>query len=180
MRLKPVENPKAWSIRVAYWYSVRTFGKILMTLKVLYARQPRLLRPYLALLNSQEKMLSLPMPLRIMLKARIAGLNGCAFCVDIANCTATGDTLREKLKALDHYWTSSLFDRREQAALAFVEAATRHRQVSDVIFDALREHFNETEIVELTWLNATENFLNLTTVPLGIGSDDLRAVRKPQ
>lgn len=37
----------------------------------------------------------------------------------------------------------------------------------------MRERFNETEIVEITWLNAAENYFNLQAAVLGIGSDRL-------
>lgn len=71
-----------------------------------------------------------------------------------------------------------MFDARERSALAFVKEATTRRNVNDRTFETLREHFGEREIVELTWLMALENFLNLTTVPLGIGSDHLCEIRK--
>jgi len=35
----------------------------------------------------------------------------------------------------------------------------------------LRRHFNEREIVEITWLNALENYYNLINLPLEIESD---------
>ena len=177
MRLTPIENPTSWIARIAYWYSRRRFGKVLTTLKVLYARKPQLLRPYTALLGAEEKLLTLSPALRTLLKARIATINGCHFCVDIAGYHATDTMLSTKLAALDAYATNPLFDLRERSALAFVDEATKNRRVSDRTFDILRGHFDDGEIVELTWLNATENFLNLTTLPLGIGSDHLCEMR---
>ena len=38
-------------------------------------------------------------------------------------------------------------------------------------FEALRRHFSEREIVEITWVNAVENYYNLINLPLGIESD---------
>ena len=40
-------------------------------------------------------------------------------------------------------------------------------------FEALRARFSEKEIVELTWVNAAENYYNLQAAVLGIGSDEL-------
>jgi alkylhydroperoxidase family enzyme len=57
-----------------------------------------------------------------------------------------------------------------------VEGATRHRRVSDATFGALRKHFNESEIVEITWLNAVHNYYNLINLPLEIESDGLCAI----
>lgn len=67
----------------------------------------------------------------------------------------------------------TVFSERERAALAFVEEATRHRALSEPTWSAVRERFNETEIVEITWLNAAENSFNLQAAVLGIGSDRL-------
>jgi alkylhydroperoxidase family enzyme len=162
---------------MAYWYSRRKFGKVLTILKVLYARRPSLVRPYAALLGSEEKLLTLPAAFRILLKAEIASVNGCQFCVDIARHTANEEATTNKIGALDSYKTNSLFNSRERSALAFVEEVTMHRKVSDQTFEALCEYFGEDEIVELTWLTAMENFLNLTALPLGIGSDHLCEIR---
>jgi alkylhydroperoxidase family enzyme len=48
--------------------------------------------------------------------------------------------------------------------------------VADTTFEALRKHFSEREIVELTFLNALENFYNLLNLPLGIEDDGLCAI----
>jgi alkylhydroperoxidase family enzyme len=58
--------------------------------------------------------------------------------------------------------------------LAYIEAATRDKCVSDEIFDELKKHFTDVEIVELTWVNAAENYYNSLMIPLGIESDHLQ------
>ena len=93
MRLLPIEHPRSWRVRMAYWYSRCKFGKTLTTLKVLYARQPELIRPYVTLLASEKKLSTLPAALRILLKAKIASINGCPFCLDIARQGAKEDTV---------------------------------------------------------------------------------------
>ncbi|MGO9642184.1 MAG: hypothetical protein ACLP1Y_12880 [Candidatus Acidiferrales bacterium] len=60
--------------------------------------------------------------------------------------------------------------------LAYVEEATRHKRVSDATFEALRKHFKDWEIVEITWLNAVENYYNPINLPLEIESDGLCAI----
>jgi 4-carboxymuconolactone decarboxylase len=53
----------------------------------------------------------------------------------------------------DSDWQSSaFFSPRERAALAYTDAVTRDVTVPDLVFDALRPHFSEREIVELTVL----------------------------
>ncbi|MCZ6665196.1 MAG: hypothetical protein O7B81_07820 [Gammaproteobacteria bacterium] len=58
----------------------------------------------------------------------------------------------EMIKALPNYRESDLFSAREKAALRFADTLARdHRQVSDDLFDELREHFSEPEIMALGW-----------------------------
>jgi len=40
---------------------------------------------------------------------------------------------------------------------------------------AVRENVSDTEIVELVWLNAAENYFNLQAAVLGVESDQLAA-----
>jgi len=58
----------------------------------------------------------------------------------------------ELIAALPQYDTSELFTPREKAAIRFADIlAGDHRQASPALFDALREHFTEPEILELGW-----------------------------
>ena len=57
-----------------------------------------------------------------------------------------------------------------------MEEATQTRHVDDATFAALQKHFDDTQIVAITWLNAVENYFNLLNGPLGIGSDGLCAI----
>jgi alkylhydroperoxidase family enzyme len=55
-----------------------------------------------------------------------------------------------EIDAVANWRSSDLFSGRERAVLAYADAMTEEIQVPDAIFAALRTHFNETEIVELT------------------------------
>ncbi|MDH4283252.1 MAG: hypothetical protein OEV36_11410, partial [Myxococcales bacterium] len=81
--------------------------------------------------------------------------------------------------ALARYATSPRFTERERAALRYVEEINTTRAATDETFDALRPHFTEKEIVELTWLNAVGNYLNLMAKPLGIGSEGFCRIPQP-
>ena len=50
------------------------------------------------------------------------------------------------------------------------------QKFSDTTFESLRKHFREWEIVEITWLNAVENYYNLINLPLEIESDGFCAI----
>ena len=55
-----------------------------------------------------------------------------------------------ELDALSDWSSSPLFDAKERAVLAYTDAMTLTVQVPDEVFDNLRPHFSERQIVELT------------------------------
>ena len=174
MRLPPIDRPRSLLLRIAYQISIRQFGRVLTPFKVIYAREPRLL--FLAGLIDRimRHSLSLDPGLRLLIQVQASRLNGCAFCEDLALASAVRERVgSEKFAALPDFRTSSVFSEREKAALAFAEEATRDRYVRDETFAAVRAQFTETEIVELAWVNAAENYFNLQAHPLGIESDEL-------
>ncbi len=180
MRLQPIEAPKGLMMRLAFWMTKRTFGKVMMPMKVLYPRVPGLLKPSYAIQKFELSGLSLDHELHLLITTLTSQINGCAFCLDLSRAMALRERLpEEKFEALGQYRTNPLFSDRERAALGYVEEATRHRKVSDTAFEALRSHFSEREIVEITWVNAVENYYNLINLPLGIESDGFCALVRP-
>jgi 4-carboxymuconolactone decarboxylase len=69
---------------------------------------------------------------------------------------AEGVTLAE-CEALSDWRNAASFSARERAALAYAETMTRDIAVPDAVFDALKPHFNERQMVELTVLIGTYN-----------------------
>ncbi len=58
----------------------------------------------------------------------------------------------ELIAAIPHYRDSALLTPREKAAIHFAEVlAGDHREASQELFDMLREHFTEPEIIDLGW-----------------------------
>lgn len=177
MRIEPIETPKGLLMRLSYWLLHRRLGKTITPWKVIFARLPAAIPSQLGIYWGLERGVGLDRDLALMLQALVAGTNGCAFCLDIGRAQAARRSdLLEKLDAVASFRTSSLFSERERAALAYVEEATRTKRVSDGTFAALRRHFDEREIVAITWLNAVENYFNLLNVPLGIEADGLCAI----
>jgi alkylhydroperoxidase family enzyme len=177
MRLEPIERPAGIMMRIAYWMTRRQLGKVMTPMKVVYSRMPGVMRLSYEIQKFETKGIKLETGLKFMVVTLAAQINGCGFCVDIARAMAIRERLgMEKFNALAEYRSSPLFSDRERAALAYVEEATRHKRVSDATFEALRKQFNEREIVEITWLNAVENYYNLINLPLEIESDGFCAI----
>ena len=58
----------------------------------------------------------------------------------------------EMIKALPTFADSKLFTPAEKAALKFAEVmAGDHRSVSQALFDELRQHYTESQIMALGW-----------------------------
>lgn len=68
---------------------------------------------------------------------------------------------------------ATLFDARERAVLAYTDAMTRHVQVDDAVFDALRPHFDERALVELTATVAAYNMVSRFLEALQVRSADI-------
>lgn len=179
LRLPPIERPQSWLLRLAYWVSQRRFRRILTPLKVIHARQPALLMLAAHIEWVRDHKISIDPSLRLLISIRASMLNRCAFCQDLTLAQAIGHQIGpERFAALDEAQTNGDFTERERAALALVDEITQAGELTASTFERLRQHFTETEIVELMWLNAAENYFNLQAHPLGIGSDGLYALAK--
>ena len=98
-----------------------------------------------------------------LLKLRASQINGCAFCIDMhsIDARAEGET-EQRLYALNAWHETDFFTDRERAGLAWIEAVTRvsETHVPDAVYEEVRKHFSEKEIVDLTFLTATINAWN--------------------
>ncbi|WP_271103296.1 carboxymuconolactone decarboxylase family protein [Pseudomonas tohonis] len=107
--------------------------------------------------------LGLPRALVHLVHLRASQLNGCAFCVRMHTREAReGGETSERLDRLVVWRHSGDFSAAEKAALAWTEALTRiddERDYAD-LRQALREHFDETQISALTTQVAMINLWN--------------------
>jgi alkylhydroperoxidase family enzyme len=177
LRLDPIDRPPTLLARIAALRMRRELGKVMTPARVLFNRVPRMYNVSWQLVKLQRDGLVLAQDLRLLIQVWVAMINRCTFCVDIAKAQAVQQQLPlDKFHALPEWRSSPLFSERERAALAYADAATRNKQVDDATFAELRKHFSEREIVEITFLNALENFYNLLNLPLGIEDDGLCAL----
>lgn len=80
-----------------------------------------------------------------------------------------GGASEAKVADVARFRESPHFTPREKVALEYAEQVTRaSAHVSDELFDRVRRHFDEREIVELTATIATENFRSKFNAPLKI------------
>ena len=110
------------------------------------------LKPLFAL-GAQVEASGLEHALLELVKMRSSQLNGCAYCLDMhsKDARAAGET-EQRLYLLDAWRETSLYSERERAALAWVEAVTlvSDGHVPDAVYETVKKHFSEKEIVDLT------------------------------
>ena len=120
----------------------------------------------------------LPPSLTELVKMRASQINGCAFCLDMHSKDARkhGET-EQRLYLLSGWRESPLYTPAERAALAWTEALTRvaETHAPDADYRALREHFSDKEIVDLTILIGMINLWNRLAIGMryvhDVGSD---------
>ena len=82
----------------------------------------------------------------------------------------------EKILALPDYPSNQLFTEAERVALEYADAITRSdADVSDDLFDRLRSHYDEDQLVELTAAIAWENCSSKFNRALRVESQNLWA-----
>ncbi|HEX6965215.1 MAG TPA: carboxymuconolactone decarboxylase family protein [Gemmatimonadaceae bacterium] len=105
--------------------------------------------------------------LLLLLQLRASQINGCAYCLDMhwKDLRALGET-EQRLYSLDAWRECPYYSERERAALAWTEAVTlvANGQIPDVVYDAVRLHFSEAELSNLTLAVATINAWNRLSI----------------
>ncbi|MEP7349591.1 MAG: carboxymuconolactone decarboxylase family protein [Sphingorhabdus sp.] len=94
---------------------------------------------------------TLPRRLVELVRLRIAFHNQCRSCMAIRYHSAVEDGLTEgAVCSLERPQEAADLSAAEKAALQYADlSSTNHFSIDDAVFDTLREHFSEPEIVEL-------------------------------
>ena len=129
---------------------------------------PKAIEPMLAL-EAYLAGCGLEESLRHLVKMRASQINGCAYCLHMhsSDALAHGET-PARLFLLDAWDESRLFTPREKAALAWTDALTNisRTHAPDGDYEALKAHFREAEIVNLTMLIGAINSWNRLSIGL--------------
>ena len=171
-RIAPVEesshNPV---VRLAYRATRAQFGQMLDTVG-LYAHRPKLLAGYGAFEKAVAGDAHVQERLRVLVQLKASTLIGCEFCIDLGSHEAREAGITEaQLLDLYRYRDSGHFDETEKLVLDLAVAMTRTpADVSPELFDALRERFDDGELVELVNMVALENLRSRFNAAFDIGS----------
>jgi alkylhydroperoxidase family enzyme len=120
---------------------------------------PPLAACWLDLISAARYKTELDGRLREIVIVRVGYVNHTTYVVKqhVPQLTDPEGLTKEECDALADWRNSKFFSARERAALAYADEMTREIAVRDEIFNALKDHFNERQIVELTVLIGTYN-----------------------
>ncbi len=106
-------------------------------------------------------------PLLALVEIRASQINGCAYCLDMHTKDArlAGET-EQRIYALNAWRETPFFTDRERAALEWTEAVTRvaDTHVPDEVYDRVAAHFNEADLVALTFAVIVINSWNRLSI----------------
>jgi AhpD family alkylhydroperoxidase len=145
--------------RLAYRESRRRFGTVMDPLRI-YAHHPRLMAGYAAFEMATERSRLVPERLKHLASVRAAMVCGCEWCLDFGSSISEEAGVGEDdLRELPTYATSDRFSEVEKLVLDYATGISRSPvDVPDELFDRLRAHFDEAQLVELTNEIAIENY----------------------
>jgi AhpD family alkylhydroperoxidase len=172
MRLAPVAPADGGPfLRLAYRYSRRRYGTVLGPLAPL-SHHPQLLRGSAAMEWALQRSTEVDWKLKDLAATRAGSMVGCEFCVDLGNALLQREGLApEQIAELPRWRDSQAFSPLEKLVLEYAEVLTRTPvEVPDELYARLREHFSESQLVELTAAIAFENHRSRMYRPFGVGS----------
>lgn len=166
----PYPDPRNPAIAPLVERIERERGKVLNLYSMLL-HSPPVAEGWLAFLTAIRQKCSLSGRDRELVIMRVAVINGAdyEFRAHVPFALKEGFT-EAQIEALRDS-RADAFDSRERDVLAYCESMTREIHVPDAVFQAVRPHFNERELVELTATIAAYNLVSRFLEALQVDHD---------
>ena len=119
---------------------------------------------------------SIDAKLRALVELRVSQINGCVYCVHLHLKEARDEGEdQNRLDAVCVWHESNLFTEAERAAFAWAEALTNVSQTHapDADYNALKDHYTDQQIVDLTFIISTMNMWNRMSVAMRRTADEI-------
>ncbi|MGZ3622790.1 MAG: carboxymuconolactone decarboxylase family protein [Ktedonobacteraceae bacterium] len=117
-----------------------------------------------------------------LVKMRASQINGCAYCIDMhsKDARAMGES-EQRLYELSAWRETPFYTERERAALLWTEELTLISQshVPDAIYNEVRQHFSEEELVNLTLAIVAINGWNRLAISFRSQPGTYQSTKKP-
>ena len=113
--------------------------------------------------------------LRYLVQLRVSQINGCTYCVyrHTAEALREGES-QERIDHLAEWRNAACYAAKERAALAWSEVLTNvaATHAPDDAYEAVRTHFDDAELVDLTLIVSIMNAWNRMAIGFGRGPED--------
>ncbi|WP_368901876.1 carboxymuconolactone decarboxylase family protein [Oceanobacillus oncorhynchi] len=113
---------------------------------------------------------SIDKKLKELIKVRVSQINGCSYCLNMHTKAAKKLNVSDKqIDALKHWKTEEIFTEMDRAAFELAENMTlvSENGVSDVLYEQVRDYFDEKEYVELVMVIIQINTWNRLSIAMG-------------
>ncbi len=171
-RIKGITKRNSLLTALAFTWSQRRYGKVLHPLKVA-AFDGKLLLAFGHMEWAQQRARKMPKEVKLLARTLAAMQVNCPWCLDFGLLESQEMGIHEeKLQALLDYQRSPLLSEQEVLILRYAEAMSQTPvQVPDELFVALKAHYTDRQLVELTFLIAWEHCVARFNRALGIEAD---------
>lgn len=176
-RIAGVPDNRAGALaRIGYAATRREYGVVPEPTR-LYAHHPMIATGVGAVEYATLRADRVPPRLKLLGSTKVAALSGCEFCMDIGSMLSAEQGVTEaQLRALPAYATSDEFSELERLVLDLAVGMARTPvAVDDALFDRLREHFDEAQLVELVHELALESYRSRFAWAFGVGAQGFTA-----
>ena len=130
------------------------------------AHNPEMLEAFLAL-NATLPKTKLDGKLRELAYIKTSELNGCDYCLHHHRGLGKKAGLNDRQVAeTAQFETSDAYDDLEREVMRFAEEVTRHINVTDAVYNRLKQKLGDREMVELAMTVGIANFTNRVTETL--------------
>lgn len=173
-RLKPLSLDELGELTPAFEVFKNRMGFIANS-GLIMARRPQILKDLAALSKTIMEAGAVPLALKNCICQVASWATGCLYCqAHFANNVVRSGVPDEKLENLWNFERSELFSDAERAALSFAMTASQvPNGVTDEIFDELKKHWDDGEIVEILATVCYVGFLNRWNDSLATTLEDI-------
>lgn len=131
--------------------TARRAGRVLNPIKMI-GHSPELLRDWWKMMMTLNTDLELDDHLREIILLRLFKITGFEYgFVEHVRISKRLNVPERQILEIEEFETSDAFNERECLMLRYTELVTRDEAVDDTLFNALREHFSDREMVEITF-----------------------------
>ncbi len=173
-RIKGLAKSNSLLTALAFTWSQRRYGKVLQPLKIA-ALDRKLLLAFGHMEWAQQHARTMPKEVKHLARMLAAMQVNCPWCLDFGTRESQEMGIpEEKLHALLDYQRSPLLSEQEVLVLRYAEAMSQTPvRVPDELFAALKAHYSDRQLVELTFLIAWEQCVSRFNRALGIEADEV-------